>query len=112
MKECYYYLDSTPTHSYMKALYKYPQSEYPYSWLVHENRNRSRQQPEFELADTGKKRIPVIFDHMPLYIKQIMNMYAPCQETTKKIVNYLIVITFLSLKLTGLFHYDNYVKAH
>lgn len=53
VKECYYYLDSTPTHSYMKALYKYPQSEYPYSWLVHENRNRSRQQPEFELADTG-----------------------------------------------------------
>ena len=40
----------------MKALYKYPQSEYPYGWLVRENRNRSRQQPEFELADTGKKR--------------------------------------------------------
>ena len=57
MKECYYYLDSTPTHSYMKALYKYPQNEYPYSWLVNENRNRTRQEPEFELLDTGKKKI-------------------------------------------------------
>ena len=54
MKECYYYLDSTPTHSYMKALYKYPQNEYPYSWLVDENRRRSRQDPEFELCDTGR----------------------------------------------------------
>ncbi|KAJ7387339.1 hypothetical protein OS493_004328 [Desmophyllum pertusum] len=53
VKECYYYLDSTPTHSYMKALYKYPQNEYPYGWIVNENRNRSRLQPEFELADTG-----------------------------------------------------------
>ena len=55
MKECYYYLDSTPTHSYMKALYKYPQNEYPYSWLVNENRRRSRQDPEFELCDTGRR---------------------------------------------------------
>lgn len=57
VKECYYYLDSTPTHSYMKALYKYPQNEYPYSWLVNENRRRSRQEPEFELEDTGKRRV-------------------------------------------------------
>ena len=55
VKECYYYLDSTPTHSYMKALYKYPQNEYPYSWLVNENRRRSRQDPEFELCDTGRR---------------------------------------------------------
>jgi hypothetical protein len=52
-KECYYYLDSTPTHSYMKYLYKYPQSAYPYERLVHENRNRGKHQPEFELTDTG-----------------------------------------------------------
>ena len=57
VKECYYYLDSTPTHSYMKALYKYPQNEYPYSWLVNENRRRSRQEPEFELEDTGERRV-------------------------------------------------------
>jgi hypothetical protein len=53
VKECYYYLDSTPTHSSMKALYKYPQAEYPYARLVHENARRGRDQPELELADTG-----------------------------------------------------------
>ncbi len=53
VKECYYYLDSTPTHSYMKALYKYPQAEFPYARLVEENRRRGREQPEFELEDTG-----------------------------------------------------------
>ncbi|HKN65614.1 MAG TPA: hypothetical protein VJW73_05020, partial [Gemmatimonadaceae bacterium] len=53
VKECYYYLDSTPTHSYMKALYKYPQSEYPYRDLVVENKRRTRLDPEYELADTN-----------------------------------------------------------
>ncbi|HUG94252.1 MAG TPA: glucosidase, partial [Planctomycetaceae bacterium] len=53
VKECYYYLDSSPTHSSMKALYKYPQAEYPYGWLVSENRSRGRHEPEFELIDTG-----------------------------------------------------------
>src|SRR5687768_10940064 len=52
-KENYYYLDSTPTHSYSKALYKYPQTEYPYSALVRENGRRTRGDPEFELEDTG-----------------------------------------------------------
>jgi hypothetical protein len=53
VKEIYYYLDATPTHSYMKALYKYPQAEFPYKWLSEENRRRSRNDPEFELIDTG-----------------------------------------------------------
>ena len=53
VKEYYFYLDSTPTHSYMKALYKYPQAEFPYTRLAEENRRRSRQDPEFELLDTG-----------------------------------------------------------
>jgi hypothetical protein len=53
VKECYYYLDSTPTHSYMKALYKYPQGEFPYARLVEENRRRDQHEPEFELGDTG-----------------------------------------------------------
>jgi hypothetical protein len=53
VKEAYFYLDSTPTHSYLKALYKYPQSEFPYEQLVRENRQRSRTDPELELADTG-----------------------------------------------------------
>ncbi len=53
VKECYFYLEATPTHSYQKALYKYPQAEFPYARLVAENRNRSFQDPEFELPDTG-----------------------------------------------------------
>jgi len=53
VKELYYYLDATPTHSYMKFLYKYPQREFPYARLVEENRRRDRDQPEFELLDTG-----------------------------------------------------------
>jgi hypothetical protein len=53
VKEYYFYLDSTPTHSYMKYLYKYPQATYPYSDLVETNRRRSRQEFEYELLDTG-----------------------------------------------------------
>jgi hypothetical protein len=53
VKECYFYLENTPTHSYMKYLYKYPQSEFPYEGLVKTNRNRSRSEPEYELLDTG-----------------------------------------------------------
>ncbi len=53
VKEYYFYLDSTPTHSYMKYLYKYPQAAYPYEALVTENRRRGYDQPEWELLDTG-----------------------------------------------------------
>jgi len=53
VKEYYYYLDSTPTHSYMRFVYKYPHAEFPYQQLIDENRKRDRTEPEFELADTG-----------------------------------------------------------
>src|SRR5690242_9002466 len=53
VKECYYFLDATPTLSYAKALYKYPQTAFPYDRLVEENRRRGLDQPEFELSDTG-----------------------------------------------------------
>src|SRR5262245_61811968 len=53
VKECYYYLDATPTHSYLKALYKYPQRAFPYSQLVDENGRRGKDEPEFELLDSG-----------------------------------------------------------
>ncbi len=53
VKEYYFYLDSTPTHSYMKYLYKYPQAAYPYDDLVQTNRKRGRGEPEYELLDTG-----------------------------------------------------------
>ena len=53
VKECYFYLDSTPTHSYMKYLYKYPQAAFPYADLVETSRRRSRNEMEYELIDTG-----------------------------------------------------------
>jgi len=53
VKELYYYLDNTPTHSYMKMLYKYPQEEFPYGYLLDENKRRTRNDPEFEIIDTG-----------------------------------------------------------
>ena len=69
VKEYYFYLDSTPTHSYMKALYKYPQAAYPYAWLVEENTRRGRQAPEFELLDTGVFRDQRYFDVFAEYAK-------------------------------------------
>ena len=53
VKEYYFYLDSTPTHSYMKYLYKYPHNAYPYNDIVTTNRFRSKNEPEYELLDTG-----------------------------------------------------------
>src|SRR4051794_13686239 len=53
VKEYYFYLDSTPTHSYMKMLYKYPQRAFPYQQLIDENRRRTKEQPEYELLNTG-----------------------------------------------------------
>ena len=69
VKELYYYLDSTPTHSYMKALYKYPQREFPYRWLVEENARRGKGDPEFELADTGVFQDDRYFDVFAEYAK-------------------------------------------
>src|ERR671926_500226 len=53
VKEYYFYLDATPTHSYTRLLYKYPQRAFPYTWLVEESRRRGRDALEFELLDTG-----------------------------------------------------------
>ena len=69
VKECYFYLDSTPTHSYMKALYKYPQREFPYALLVQENGRRDRSAPEFELTDTGVFDDSRYFDIFAEYAK-------------------------------------------
>lgn len=69
VKEYYYYLDNTPTHSYMKMLYKYPQLEYPYSKLIEENNNRSKTDPEFELIDTGIFDENKYFDVFVEYVK-------------------------------------------
>jgi Mannosylglycerate hydrolase MGH1-like glycoside hydrolase domain len=73
VKECYFYLDSSPTHSYLKALYKYPQAAFPYDQLVHENRSRSLNLPEFELIDTGVFENGRYFDVFAEYAKQSPN---------------------------------------
>jgi len=70
VKECYFYLDSTPTHSYMKYLYKYPQAAFPYSQLVEENRRRDKRSPEFELLDTGVFAEKRYFDIVVEYAKE------------------------------------------
>jgi Mannosylglycerate hydrolase MGH1-like glycoside hydrolase domain len=69
VKEYYFYLDSTPTHSYMKYLYKYPQAAYPYSDLVETNRRRSRNESEYELLDTGVFNDDRYFDVFVEYAK-------------------------------------------
>lgn len=69
VKELYYYLDATPTHSYMQMLYKYPQQEFPYSRLVEENRRRGKMEPEFELLDTGVFDEDEYFDVFVTYAK-------------------------------------------
>ncbi|WP_377026776.1 MGH1-like glycoside hydrolase domain-containing protein [Mucilaginibacter ginsenosidivorans] len=69
VKELYYYLDSTPTHSYMKMLYKYPQSAFPYADIVNVNRGRSKSEPEFELIDTGVFNDDRFFDVFVEYAK-------------------------------------------
>jgi len=69
VKEYYFYLDSTPTHSYMKYLYKYPQAEFPYTQLAEENRRRGKDKPEFELLDTGVFNDNRYFDVFVEYAK-------------------------------------------
>ena len=70
VKEYYFYLDSTPTHSYMKYLYKYPQREYPYRDLIETNRRRSREEFEYELLDTGIFNDDRYFDVFVEYAKE------------------------------------------
>ena len=79
VKEYYFYLDSTPTHTYMKALYKYPQAAFPYNTLLEQNASRGRMQPEFELLDTGVFGEQKYFDVMVEYAK------ADCDDMLIKI---------------------------
>src|SRR5947208_479424 len=69
VKEIYYYLDSTPTHSYMRYLYKYPQAAFPYEQLIAGNRDRSKNEGEFELMDTGHFDDDRYFDVLVEYAK-------------------------------------------
>ncbi|HEX2280573.1 MAG TPA: hypothetical protein VHG52_02300, partial [Thermomicrobiales bacterium] len=73
VKEAYFYLDATPTHSYLKASYKYPQRAFPYAELLEENHRRSRDEPEFELLDTGVFAEDRYFDILVEYAKAAPN---------------------------------------
>lgn len=73
VKELYYYLDSTPTHSYMRMLYKYPHNEFPYSSLIEESRKRGKHDREFELIDTGIFNENRYFDVEVAYAKGDVN---------------------------------------
>jgi hypothetical protein len=87
VKELYYYLDSTPTHSYMKMLYKYTQQAYPYTWLIEENARRSKLDPEFELIDTGMFDDNSYFDVFIEYAKNneedLLIQYTICNRGVK-----------------------------
>ena len=81
VKEYYFYLDNTPTHSYMKYLYKYPQRAFPYDDLVQTNRQRSRLDPEYELLDTGifnDNRTSTSSSNMPNGIRKTFSFRSPC----------------------------------
>ena len=80
VKECYFYVDNTPTHSYMKCLYKYPQAAFPYAALVEENARRDRSQPEYELMDTG------VFDESRYFDVQIEYAKAGVEDILIRIV--------------------------
>ncbi len=75
VKEYYFYLDNTPTHSYMKMLYKYPQRAFPYAHLLEENRRRDRNMPEYELSDTGVFDDDRYFDVFVEYAKATPTIY-------------------------------------
>src|SRR5256712_415786 len=76
VKEYYFYLDSTPTHSYMKYLYKYPQRAYPYAALLAENARRDRRRPEYELLDTGvfadNRYFDVVVEHAKATVDDLL----------------------------------------
>ena len=69
VKELYYYLDNTPSHAYMKHLYKYPHAAFPYQDLIKQNRGRTREEPEYEILDTGVFEGDKYFDVFTEYAK-------------------------------------------
>jgi hypothetical protein len=87
VKELYYYLDNTPSHSYMKMLYKYPQSEFPYSQLITVNQSRSRKEPEYELIDTGifddNQYFDVYVEYAKLEQEDILIQIKVCNRSDK-----------------------------
>jgi Glycosyl hydrolase family 63 C-terminal domain len=110
VKELYYYLDSTPTHAYMKMLYKYPQQPYPYLWLIEENSRRSKTDPEFELIDTGIFNDDNYFDVFIEYAKNnpedILIKITICNRSSQDAA--LNVLPTLWFRNTWDWGYDSY----
>ncbi|MEO7988509.1 MAG: glucosidase [Chryseolinea sp.] len=109
-KDHYYYIDSTPTHSYMKMLYKYPQNEFPYQWLVEENKRRGKLDPEFELIDTGIFNENKYFDVFIEYAKAdeediLMRITIENRGNESALLN---VLPTLWLRNTWAWGYDSY----
>lgn len=110
VKEHYYYLENVPSHSYMRMLYKYPQSEFPYSQLISENQNRSRNEPEFELVDTGIFDEDKYFDIFIEYAKEEVDdilMKITIHNRSKE-KSSLHVLSQLWFRNTWAWGYDNY----
>lgn len=111
VKELYYYLDNTPTHSYMKMLYKYTQQAYPYTWLVDENKRRGRNDPEFELIDTGLLNNDEYFDVFIEYAKNTQDdilIKISVHNRSKQDCS-LNVLPTVWFRNTWEWGYDNYV---
>ncbi|WP_179414011.1 MGH1-like glycoside hydrolase domain-containing protein [Mucilaginibacter sp. E4BP6] len=111
VKELYYYLDNTPTHSYMKTLYKYPQQSYPYQWLVDENKRRGRNDPEFELIDTGILNNDEYFDVFTEYAKNTQDDILIKITINNRSMNdcELNVLPTIWFRNTWAWGYDNYL---
>ncbi len=94
VKEYYFYLDNTPTHSYMKMLYKYPQAEYPYTWLVEENQRRGKEAMEFELLDTGvfneDKYYDIFVEYAKVSPKDILIKITACNRGNESATLHLL----------------------
>jgi hypothetical protein len=113
VKELYYYLDNTPTHSYQKMLYKYPQQEYPYAWLIDENKRRSRNDPEFELIDTGLFDQDGYFDVFVEYAKNAQeDMLIKITVNNRGIEDAALnVLPTVWFRNTWAWGYDNYTPG-
>ncbi|WP_281636865.1 MGH1-like glycoside hydrolase domain-containing protein [Flavobacterium marginilacus] len=110
VKEIYYYLDATPTHSYQKMLYKYPHAAFPYEKLIEESKKRSRQEPEYELLDTGVFDKDEYFDITIEYAKAEEQdiLIKVTVENRSKLAAPISVLPTIWFRNTWSWGYDNY----
>jgi hypothetical protein len=117
VKEVYFYLDNVPTHSYMSMLYKYPQTAFPYQLLADENTGRGRQQPEFELLDTGIFAENRYFDLSVEYAKAdpediLISITAANRGPQAAVLHLLPTLWFRNTWSWGRENYQPWLKQH